>query len=97
MRGRLVLGWRVRGPVNLDEHEARRVVLLLDDVEAGDAGFLDAVAGVVERGGLEGCDAISLHVDVDVDDEHAGNLATRSRGGNDCLGYPCNGSPVVAG
>jgi len=58
--------------VDLDEDEAVGSVGLLEDVEAGDAGFEDAGAGVGESGGPEGFDALGFYVDEDVDDVHGG-------------------------
>jgi hypothetical protein len=42
--GGLVRGWRVGGSVDLDQHEARRVLGRLHDVEARDAWLLQALA-----------------------------------------------------
>ena len=56
--------------VGFDEHEARGIVGLLDDIEARDAGLADARTGVGERGGLEGVDALGFHVNEDMDDVH---------------------------
>jgi len=39
--------------VNLNKNEAGWVFCLLDNVEAGDARLLNAVAGVFARGGFE--------------------------------------------
>ena len=56
--------------INFDEHEARRIVGLLDDIEAADARLQQAQARVEERGGFESRDAIRLHMNMNVDDEH---------------------------
>lgn len=48
----------------------RWVVIVLEDVEAGDARLLHAVARVFDGGGFEGVDRGGVDVDVDVDDEH---------------------------
>src|ERR1039458_4689519 len=56
--------------INFDEHEARRIVGLLHDIEASDAQLQQAQAGVEQRGGFESLDAIRLHMDMNVDDEH---------------------------
>ena len=61
--------------VNFDEHETRRVVLLLANIETRDAGFLGAVPGIVESGLPEGVDRIGLHANMNVDDEHGGSVA----------------------
>ena len=60
--------------INLDEHEARRVVGLLHHIEPRDAGFLHAGAGVGERGGLERFETFRFYPDVDMHDEHAGEI-----------------------
>jgi hypothetical protein len=70
VRGLLVPRRIVRRAVQLDQQKPRRVVVLLDDVEAHDAGLLHAVARILERRGGEGVHGIGLHVDEDVDDEH---------------------------
>ncbi len=57
-------------PINLHQHEAHGVVLLLDDIEARDAGFLQACPGVGQRRLFEGFNAPGFYVDMDVNDEH---------------------------
>ncbi len=70
MGGFLVGGWGVLGAVGFDEDEAVGGVVLLEDVEPGDAWFLEAGLGVFEGGGEEGVDGFGLHLDVDLDDKH---------------------------
>ena len=74
--GLLVRGRRLGRAVDLDEHEARRIVRLLDDVEPGDAGFSDRLPGIFQTRGREGLDATGFYVNSDVDDEH-GELALK--------------------
>ena len=74
--GLLVRGRRLGRAVDLDEHEARRIVRLLDDVEPGDAGFADRLPGVFQTRGREGLDATGFYVNSDVDDEQ-GELALK--------------------
>ena len=57
MRGLLVARRRIGVAIDLEQRESRRIVVLLDDVEADDARFLDAVARVLERRRLEGVDS----------------------------------------
>ena len=54
--------------VRLDEHEARRVVAILDDVEAGDAGLAQAGARIFDRGGAKRVDGFRQHPHEHVDD-----------------------------
>jgi hypothetical protein len=46
--------------IDLVEDESRGVVLLLEEIEARDAGFLGAVFGVDGGGLLEGVDELGL-------------------------------------
>lgn len=68
MRGFLVLGGRIVSPINLDQHEARRIILLLEDIEARDTRFAEAGFGVLKRGRFETFDTFRFHMDVNVDD-----------------------------
>ena len=70
MCGFLVCGRRLFGAIPLDQHEPRRVVLLLNHVEPGDAGLFHAFTGVSQRGCLERLDAIRPHMHVDMNEEH---------------------------
>ena len=56
--------------VDLHQDEVGRVVVVLEDVEAGDARLLHAGGRVGEGGGFEGVDVGWIDVDVNVDDEH---------------------------
>ena len=56
--------------VDLDQLEPRRIVFLLDDVEASDAGLLHAGAGVGETGLAEEVDSAGYDAHVDVNDHH---------------------------
>src|SRR5439155_11834523 len=60
----------VRVAIDFDEHETVRVVRLLDDIKAGNARFLDAVARVLECGLPERLDALRFHMNLDMDDQH---------------------------
>ncbi len=66
----------VRGPVSLNENEAGRVVLLLQDVEPGNAGFLNALAGVGKCGLLERIDQVRFYPNVYVDNKHGAAKAS---------------------
>src|SRR6266540_2540056 len=72
MSGCLVPGRRLCIAIDLDEHKPRRITGLLHEVEAGNAGFVDALASIFDGRPLEGFDAFGLHVDMDVDDQHGG-------------------------
>jgi hypothetical protein len=76
MGGFLVRSRRGGRPIDLDEHEAGGIVGLLDNIEAGDAGFAHAVTGILEARGLEGLDALGFYVDVDMDDEHGERMCS---------------------
>src|SRR5581483_9202623 len=69
MPGFLVRGGSLGGAIGFDENEARGIVLVLDDIEAGDARLLDAGGGVGKRGLFESVDAIGFDVNLNVDDE----------------------------
>ena len=70
----LVFGRRIRGAIDLNEHEPGRIIGLLHHVEAGNAGFLRALAGVLDAGLFERLDAIRLYVHMDVDNQHGNSL-----------------------
>ena len=62
MGGGFVCHGCLDAPVGFDEHEPGRIILLLEQVETGDAGFLEALAGVSERGLPEGFHTIRFHM-----------------------------------
>ena len=66
MRRLLVLGRRIFGPINLHQDEARRVVLLLRNIEACDARLAQTAARILERGSFESLDALRFYMDVHV-------------------------------
>jgi len=68
--GLLVCCGRLRRSVDFDEDKPRRIVDLLDDIEAGDAWFPDRLPGVLLARGLEGFDVLRLYVNSDMNDEH---------------------------
>jgi hypothetical protein len=53
----------------------RRLVRLLDDIEARHTGFLNALTGVLDGGFLEGLDAVGFHVNMNMHDQHTGSVA----------------------
>lgn len=61
---------RVGIAINLNEREVRRIVRLLQHIEACDARLLYAIARVVERGGEKGVDVFGEDVDEDLDGQH---------------------------
>ena len=66
---RFLVACRIRRcAIDLDEHEARWVIFLLNDIESDDAGLLHAVARVLQRGGGECRDVVGLHMN-----EHMNN------------------------
>jgi len=70
MGGFLVRGGRGGSAIGFDEHEARWIVLLLDNVEPGDAGFAERLPGVFQARGREGLGAAGFYVNQDMNDEH---------------------------
>ena len=70
MRGLLVFGGVVRGAVDLDEEEAGRVVGLLEEIEAGNTGLLNAGTGIGLTGLLELLQLVCFDMDEDMDDMH---------------------------
>jgi peroxiredoxin len=70
MRGLLVGRGSGGVAIGFDQHEARRIVALLENIETRDAGFLETGACVRDGGGFEGFDLVRLHADMDMDDEH---------------------------
>jgi hypothetical protein len=70
MPGFLVRGGRFQRAVSLHEDEPGGIILLLQHIELGNAGFLDAVPGILSAGFLEGFDAIRFDVNVHVNNEH---------------------------
>ena len=70
MRRGLVRRWRLRRSIDLDEHEARGIVGVLDHIEARHAGFLDALARILNRRRFECFDVPGLHLHVNMNDTH---------------------------
>lgn len=77
--GLLVFRGCAGGPVGFNENEPGGIILLLEEVELRDAGFLPAGAAVGERGGLEGFHAVGFHVDGNEGDEHGGEFSNPAR------------------
>ena len=57
--------------IDLVEDESGGVVLLLEEIEAGDAGFFSAVLGVDGGGLLEGVDELGFDARLNDEDVHA--------------------------
>ena len=70
MLGFLVRRGSIWCAVRFDEHEPRWVILLLDDIEAGDAGFLNTEPGIFERRLFELGNGFRFYADMNVNDEH---------------------------
>jgi HD-like signal output (HDOD) protein len=71
----LVPSRRVVIAVGLDQHKPRGVIALLDDVETGDPGFLDAGAGIGQCGFTECLDAFGLDPYLNMYHQHNFNEA----------------------
>ena len=65
----------VGGAIDLHQHKARRIILLLDHVEADDTRLLHTMLRVIKRGSCEGLNSIGLDMDKDVDDEHKASFS----------------------
>ena len=59
--------------VGFEEQETARIFEVLHDVEAGDAGLGQTRAGVGERGGLEGVDALGFYANRNMKEVHGGD------------------------
>src|SRR4051794_32448844 len=66
----LVLHRGIRAAVNFHQKETRRIVTLLQHIEARDSRLAYAVAGIFDGGFAESVNKLGLHVDMNVDDEH---------------------------
>ena len=60
----------VRCAISLNQHEPRRVVLVLDDIKTGNARLFDALLRIGNRGSDEWLDVLRFHAYVNMDDEH---------------------------
>ena len=81
MSGFLVAGRCLGIAIDLDQQEPGGIIGLLDDIEARDAGFLDTVLGVFDRGSPEGVGAFRFHFYLNMNDEHPVCLAVVAAGG----------------
>ncbi len=68
MRGLLVEGGSIVRAIGFDQHEARGVIELLDDIKAGNAGFENAIPRVLQGGFVKGFNAFGLNVNVNMND-----------------------------
>jgi hypothetical protein len=64
-------GRSVRGAIHLNKNEPRGVVALLDDIEAGNPRFLNAVASILDACLAKGFHRLWLHVYVHMNDQHS--------------------------
>jgi hypothetical protein len=70
MGGGLVRGGSLGSAIALHQREARGIVSLLDNIETRDTRLLHAVPGILDRSPEKRRDAIRLHMDVDVHNQH---------------------------
>jgi hypothetical protein len=68
MFGFLVRSGCLGSSVRFDQDEARRVILLLNDVKARDSGFLQAFDGIRKRGFPEIFYAFGFYLDLNMND-----------------------------
>jgi hypothetical protein len=66
-----------KGAIHFDEHEPRRIIGLLHDVESGYSRFLGTRARIHHCRGLERLDALWLYTDMNVNDEHSAMVPNR--------------------
>src|SRR5450755_1332125 len=71
VRGLLMLGGRGGVAIDFVQDESGGVVLLLEEIEAGDAGFFGAVLGVDGGGLLESVDEFGFDARLNDEDVHA--------------------------
>jgi hypothetical protein len=60
----------LRGSIHLQQHEPGRIVALLKEVEASDAGLTNAVGSIFQCCLTKGIDTTGVDVDMDVHDVH---------------------------
>ena len=70
MRCFLVRGGSRRRTINLHQHEAGRIDLLLDDIESRDAWLANAGTRVGQRRDFERFNTLRLHPNMNVNNEH---------------------------
>src|SRR5262245_41494068 len=70
MSGQLMRCDRVLVAVRFHEHEMRRVVSVLQEIEADYAGLFPAVAGVLDSGLAECVDMLALDVNIHEENQH---------------------------
>ena len=66
----LVRGGGLRIAINLDQHESGGGVLLLRDIKPRNARLFHTLAPVGERVLFEGLNALGLHVNMDMNNQH---------------------------
>src|SRR3990170_241881 len=59
------------GPIDFDQGELGRLILVLDDVESSDPWFEDALPGIRQRGVCESIESLGFDPNVYVDNVHA--------------------------
>jgi len=74
--------------VGFEEQETTRIFEVLHDVETGDAGLGQTRAGVGERGGLEGVNALGFYANRNMKEVHGGEGAGGSQPRNDGKNTP---------
>ena len=66
----LVLGGGIRIPINFHQHKARRVILLLADIEARDARLFQALARIGECRLFKSLNALRPDVNMNMNNKH---------------------------
>ena len=60
----------LRGAIRFHEHKARRVVLLLNNIETSDAAFTQARPGIFKSRLLEEFHRFRFYMHMNMDDQH---------------------------
>ena len=70
MLGLFVSRWSLGRAVDLHEYKPGRVVLVLNDIKAGDSRFLNAFSSVGERRGFKSLDEFGFYLDMHMYNKH---------------------------
>lgn len=85
MRGLLMPGRIIRCAVDLQQDKARRIILLLDEIKAGNAGLFQAAAGIFNGGCLECLDLIRFDMGKNMDYIHGSLLGLKGKHLNELM------------
>jgi hypothetical protein len=66
--------------IDLDQHEPRRIIRLLHDIESRYSWLPDAIPRIFHRRFNKISHGFGIHVDMDMDDKHRGSVSASVRG-----------------